>query len=276
MGLQIAHLPVCTETTQTTCSLSVKACMKPDSLPESKRLSLTPPFRRCRPAILNRHSQGDTFQRRDLAFVPRRTGFIICLLYLYFLYLLSIVFSNLHMTMNSAIDKNKVKVAINWIKSLANGINPIDGSVLSDKDIVNNVHISRCLFYVAELLDEAGKKESSSAKQYEMDFNLTTESLSRIYITEKTSISVFVKGINKVIPNNMKPLSVSSVTKWLVQNGYLDVVMKSDGHKTKIPTNLGKSIGISSESRIGSNGEYTAVTYDANAQRFILEILSKE
>ena len=58
--------------------------------------------------------------------------------------------------MNSAIDQNKVNVAIDWIKKLANGINPIDGSYLADNDIVNNVHISRCLFYVAELLEETG------------------------------------------------------------------------------------------------------------------------
>ena len=178
--------------------------------------------------------------------------------------------------MNSAIDQKKVKVALDWVKKLANGINPIDGSVLSDNDIVNNVHISRCPFYVAELLKDVGCRKTTTAKQYNSDYNLTPEELSRVYITEKSSITEFVKEINKVIPNYMKPLSVSSVTKWLVRIGYLDEVLKDDGHKTKIPTDLGKKRGISSEQRVGSNGEYTAVIYDANAQRFILENLLKE
>ena len=71
--------------------------------------------------------------------------------------------------MISTVDPQKTKVAIEWIKKLANGINPIDGSVLSDKDVVNNVHISRCLFYVAELLEEVGKR-----------FNVTRERIRQI------------------------------------------------------------------------------------------------
>ena len=166
-----------------------------------------------------------------------------------------------------------MKIALDWIKKLANGINPINGSVLADDDIVNNVHISRCLFFVADLLKEVGQKKQSPGKQYDKEFYLSPEDLSRIYITEKSSISVFVKEINKVIPNDMKPLSYSAVTNLLVKHGYLDVILKDDGHRVKIPTDLGKSIGISSEQRIGSNGEYTAVMYNANAQRFILDNL---
>ena len=178
--------------------------------------------------------------------------------------------------MNSAVDQNKVKVAINWIKNLANGINPIDGRVLSDNDIVNNVHVSRCLFFVAELLEEAGKKKIPSGKQYDKEFYLSPEDLSRIYITERSTISVFVREINKVIPSDMKPLAATSVTNWLVKIGYLNEVLKDDGHKTRIPSELGVSIGISSEQKSGPNGEYTSIIYDANAQRCILENLLKE
>ena len=51
------------------------------------------------------------------------------------------------------IDLEKVKIAKEWMNALANGYNPLDGTALDDKDIVNNVHISRCLFYVWEELD---------------------------------------------------------------------------------------------------------------------------
>jgi hypothetical protein len=175
------------------------------------------------------------------------------------------------------VDPQKTKVAIEWIKKLANGINPIDGSILSDKDVVNNVHISRCLFYVAELLEDAGKRKTSSAKQYDQEFSLTQEELSKIYISERTTISVFVREINRVIPDDRKPLSVSTVTNWLVRSGYMDEVFNEEGRKTRIPSDLGKSIGLSSELRSGPNGEYTSVTYDAKAQGFILEkLLNKQ
>lgn len=177
--------------------------------------------------------------------------------------------------MNSAIDQNKVVVALDWIKKLANGMNPIDGSILPDNDIVNNVHISRCLFFVSNLLEEMGKKKPSQQKQYESEFQLTPEAASKVYIAERTGIATFVKEINKVIPDNMKPLAASKVTQWLVSAGYLEEQERSDGHKYKSPTELGTSIGITSVWRDGYQGQYLAISYDSSAQHFILENLFK-
>ena len=39
-----------------------------------------------------------------------------------------------------------------YMEKLANGINPIDGSVIPDEDVVNNVRLSRCFFYVSDVL----------------------------------------------------------------------------------------------------------------------------
>ena len=39
-----------------------------------------------------------------------------------------------------------------YMEKLANGINPIDNSVIPDEDIVNNVRLSRCFFYVSDIL----------------------------------------------------------------------------------------------------------------------------
>ena len=49
-------------------------------------------------------------------------------------------------------EKEKIAIAQDWVRQLANGINPLNGNILKDDDVVNNVHISRCLFYVADLL----------------------------------------------------------------------------------------------------------------------------
>lgn len=177
--------------------------------------------------------------------------------------------------MASDTDQNKRIVAIDWINKLANGINPLDGRTLPDSDIVNNVHISRCLFYVSHMLEDAGKKTSSRQKQYELEFQLTPEIASKVYIAESTGVTMFVKEINKVIPENMQPLAASKVTRWLVSIGYLVEQQNSDGRNYKAPTELGMSIGMTSAWRDGSQGQYLAVSYDANAQHFILENLFK-
>ena len=39
-----------------------------------------------------------------------------------------------------------------YIDKLANGINPLDNQPLKEDDVVNNVRLSRCFFYVADVL----------------------------------------------------------------------------------------------------------------------------
>ena len=51
-------------------------------------------------------------------------------------------------------DMEKLNTAKVWIEKLANGVNPLTDETVKDGDLINNVHISRCLFYVAELLGE--------------------------------------------------------------------------------------------------------------------------
>lgn len=41
-----------------------------------------------------------------------------------------------------------------YMEKLANGVNPIDDSVIPDEDVVNNVRLSRCFFYVADVLGQ--------------------------------------------------------------------------------------------------------------------------
>ena len=170
--------------------------------------------------------------------------------------------------MTSKIDKEKLRVAIEWVNKLANGVNPIDGRLVHQEDIINNIHISRCLFYVADILENIGAK-----KQYGLEFRLTQEGASKVCITDATGITMFVREVNKVIPENMKPLSAIQVTEWLVSVGYLEERERNDGKKYKIPTELGTSIGITTKWKEGRQGGYLAVSYDANAQKFILENL---
>ena len=45
-----------------------------------------------------------------------------------------------------------LKHAKGYIEKLANGINPLTGENIPETDIINNIRISRCLFYVNNIL----------------------------------------------------------------------------------------------------------------------------
>lgn len=166
-------------------------------------------------------------------------------------------------------DRNKSIVAKDWILKLANGINPLDGSIIPDGDIVNNVHISRCLFYVSELLGTLVKSNMKS-KEYENEFYIKPEDLEKVTIVERTGIANFVHEINKLIPKNTRPISYGKILNWLIANGYLEEVEVDNFGKRKNPTASGSAVGISAGLREGTNGQYWAVEYNSNAQRFIL------
>ncbi len=52
----------------------------------------------------------------------------------------------------------KIEYAKSFIDKLANGINPIDDSQIKEDDMINNVRISRCLFFVSDVLRQVVEK----------------------------------------------------------------------------------------------------------------------
>ena len=40
-------------------------------------------------------------------------------------------------------ERDKILMAQDWVRKLANGINPLTGNAVKEDDVVNNVHISR-------------------------------------------------------------------------------------------------------------------------------------
>jgi len=162
-----------------------------------------------------------------------------------------------------------------YIEKLANGINPLTNTELPADDIVNNVRISRCFFYIADVLgqvlDNGGiQKKASTRKE---PFFLTPEQISAFEISRTpVSVSDFVEKINNVIDiNSMKKLKTTSITNWLVDIEMLEVIELPTGKTRKSPTIKGNSIGIITETRFGHYGEYTIVLYNDNAQQFIMD-----
>lgn len=47
---------------------------------------------------------------------------------------------------------DKIARAKMYLEKLANGVNPLTDKEVAPNDIVNNVRISRCMFYVSDIL----------------------------------------------------------------------------------------------------------------------------
>ena len=167
-------------------------------------------------------------------------------------------------------DMKKLATAKVWIEKLANGINPLNDELVKEDDIINNVNISRCLFYVTELLDEI-KAETAVERKGRKAFFLSTKDAANIHISTPNGIANFVKLVNGYISSDMKPLSAAQVIKWLRKEGALQEVSKGDGHKTNRPTEIGNSLGINIEIQRNPDGlDYQRVVYSVDAQRFLL------
>ena len=161
-----------------------------------------------------------------------------------------------------------------YIDKLANGVNPITDEYVDESDVVNNVRISRCFFYVSDVLrrviENGGSMKKPKSKRE--PFRISDEALNKYeYSDEPISITRVLRRINELInQNEMKRLSYKTVTQWLIKVGMLGYSNWQYGNAKISPTELGKEIGITIEKRVGSRGEFYATYYNRMAQEFII------
>lgn len=174
----------------------------------------------------------------------------------------------------------KVKRAKMYIEQLANGIDPITANELPDDTILNNVRLSRCFFYVTDILQqvvenggEVGKKPESQ----KLAFEITAEQKKKIPLSDMPIlVSALCENINSVIDCIMfKKLQATRVTEWLTKKGFLQEIASQNGEKTsrrKMLTDKSSLIGITQEDRISQYGkQYPANLYSKEAQLFIID-----
>lgn len=172
----------------------------------------------------------------------------------------------------------KIAYTKNYIEKLANGINPVTGQVVPDDDVINNVKISRCLFYVSDLLRqvvENGGISQPKAKIVKQPFQLDYEARKQFRYSESPiPISEIAKRINELIPvEKMQKLSYKYLLDWLIESDFLKVIPDANGKMTRRPTRNGAMLGITTEQREGQRGPYSVIVYDLEAQKFILDNL---
>ena len=137
----------------------------------------------------------------------------------------------------------KIAYAKTYIEKLANGINPLTDQPVSDADSINNVRISRCLFYVSDLLRqivENGGVSRIKTKTAKVPFQLDYEARKNFRYSETPiPISEITRRINELIQSeDMKKLNYKFISDWLIQAGFLVLVTNDDGTTTRKPTDI--------------------------------------
>ena len=169
-----------------------------------------------------------------------------------------------------------MQLAREYLIKMANGIDPLKDRAVAETDCLNQVRISRCLFYVSEVLGrviESGGKTGGSRKAAKQPFAISYDLLEHFPLSNTPiPVSEIAKRLNELVePGTMTKLKTTSITGFLVESGLLKAVQAPDGSTTKVPTEQGRSMGISVEERSGRYGRYRITLYNIDAQQFILD-----
>ena len=140
--------------------------------------------------------------------------------------------------MKELTELEKMQRAKMYIDKLAQGINPLDDTTIPEDEVINNVRLSRCLFYVSDILrqviDNGGQtvRKNSIKKEF---FTLTDEQKD-LLIPEKNSVTIkdMTDKINSLIDQNTtKKFKATSIADWLVSIDLLEILKDTSGRNIK-------------------------------------------
>lgn len=163
-----------------------------------------------------------------------------------------------------------------YMDKLAQGIDPISGRELPEDSALNQVRLARCFFYVSDILGQViANGGVIGGKPKLAPFQISPEQLSRVAVSqEPVRVTQLVDRISEAVHDpGMKKPSTTAITNWLMDKGFLEKIPTPDGKSKRVPTENGLRLGMFTQLRQGQYGEYQAVYYNADAQRFVLDHL---
>ena len=189
-----------------------------------------------------------------------------------------------------------IERAETYLRKLSCGVNPLTNEILPESDCCRQERISKCLAYVASLLQQQlnhdqvapvqekqerqpkQPKQQKQPQQERQELALSAEDIARYrFFDHPVSISRVVRNVNELIPAdpNMNHLLYADVANFLVQEGILSRQATNGGKDANLPTPLGESFGFEKgESDLrGHHNIYTQCWQ--KAQQYILDNIQK-
>lgn len=176
-------------------------------------------------------------------------------------------------------DQSKLDIAIKYVERIAYGCNPVNNIPLENDDILNNPNIIRCMYFIKDVLEEVRSNDGmiggKTGKEPALPFPL--EILDRFSYVEDKSITHVLNQIYEPIAElNVKKVSVTKVTATLKKEGYLlDESNPETGKTRKVPSTKGRELGIYMVEREYNGRVYQSVTYNQNAQEYVVRLIRK-
>ena len=165
-----------------------------------------------------------------------------------------------------------------YLDKLAQGIDPIADQRVPGDSVLNQARLSRCFCYVSEVLGRVIANGGTVGQVVKtVDFSITAEQLARVRIQEyPVRITEFTDALHQAAGDpEMKRPNVKKITDWLMERGYMTQCAGTDGKAHRVPTEQGLRMGMHTRLRQTRDGEYQAVYYDRNMQRFLLDHLTE-
>lgn len=181
----------------------------------------------------------------------------------------------------STYDLKRLEVAIQYIRRMSEGRNPVTNRPAPENEVLTNVNVHRCLKFIDEVLTDVHKCGGSvglvphrERRPKEPAFQIFPyEILDKYEYRQDQQISYLLRQLEEYLPEGSKiPVQPTLITGWLRENGYLEIKAVNDtGRENSVPTEKGRSLGIFDERAGVYPNDYYRVFYNENAQRFILQ-----
>ncbi len=182
-----------------------------------------------------------------------------------------------------------IQRAKSYMDMLAKSIDPISGKMVENDSVLQQERLHKCFSFVSEILDEiiktngivtmpaTGSSQGYAVVKKKAVFSINQQQRSSIRITNNPIIpSAFIKNINSVVDSEtMEKLSLTTINKWLLKQGYLteSKVPTVVNKNVKTVTPLSAQIGVIEQTVVDQKtGEAkTQLLFSRQAQEFILD-----
>ena len=185
-------------------------------------------------------------------------------------------------------EKKLCDISIKYMERLLEGHHPVNNIKIENDTILTDENVQRCFEFITNILrkvsdvsDEPEIQEKSTRKSKTVTFKENAQEIIERMVQD-TEIpasefeAIITANCKELFVEDLKKISATRISNWLVEGGYLVRVNDEDGRYHREATEEGKIIGITNNI-VSREGKvlYHQYRFTPKAQRFILENLAE-